>query len=210
MGHISNLENFVVARNAQKSNTNASDADDLAGLLSVLSHLRDDVYLNPVKTDNAIPSIEAIKMLAGTSGILLCLFLGVIASTSSEFMKRSFFNLFWYVHQILAVLFFIFFMVHGLQGVVRKQTNTGRNNPQQCYQSYSKWPSRECDLPEFSGTMATSWIWVIVPVFVYIIERLVRFLRSLRNYEVVSYILHPSNVLELRIDNSNLGKNKSL
>jgi NADPH oxidase 2 len=203
LGHIYNLESFVVARDAKKSDK-IPEAEDLGGLLSILSHLGHDVYLNPVKTDNSLPIVETIKMLPGTTGVLMCLCLCVIASTSSEIVRRSFFNLFWYTHQLMASSFFIFFIVHGLQKVVRKQTNTNRNNPEKCYKTWSSWPEPGvCDLPEFDGNMATSWIWVIVPVLIYSLERLLRFIRSLRQYDIESYKFHPSNVLELIIDNTN-------
>ena len=206
MGHIYNLESFVVARDSKKSDS-IPEGDDLSGLLSILSHLKNDVYLNPVKTDNSLPIVEAIKMLPGITGILMCLCLGIIASTSFEFVRRLFFNIFWFTHQLMAALFYLFFIVHGLQKVVRKQTNTDANNPEKCYKTWSDWPQPGiCDLPEFDGNMATSWIWVFVPILIYSLERLIRFIRSLRQYDVDSYVLHPSNVLELIIDNTNPSK----
>lgn len=72
---------------------------------------------------------------------------------------------------------------------------------------YSDWPlntpDRVCDIPQFTGSMATSWIWVLVSIIIYLIERLVRFIRGLRKHKILKYFKHPSGVLEIQIDNSN-------
>lgn len=114
------------------------------------------------------------------------------------------------MHQILAVLFFIFFVVHGLHGVIKKQINLTQNDPQKCYQRYLFWSptDKECDIPKFAGSSASSWYWVIFSIFIYFLERVVRFLRSLRQHDIIEYKPHASKVLELVIQNS--GKNKIL
>ena len=203
MGHIHNLESFILAKDAAQS---ASDPENLPGLLSTLSNLRGDYYLNPVRTEHALPIIEAIKMVPGITGILLCIILLIFASTSSFFIRHYFYNLFWYVHQVSAALFIILFCVHGLQGVVRKQINLDTHNPEKCYQFYSEWPfsraDRVCDMPKFTSNSATSWMWVIGPITLYIIERFARFIRGLLRHKIEKFVIHPSNVLELMIDNS--------
>ena len=87
----------------------------------------------------------------------------------------------------------------------RKQTNLERHNPQQCYQYYSYWSkeNRVCDIPDFAGAMPSSWIYVIGPLAIYLLERLIRFIRSLFKQTINGYVIHPSNVLELKIDNKN-------
>jgi hypothetical protein len=87
---------------------------------------------------------------------------------------------------------------------LRRQSNIDRHNPQLCYQYYSYWSkeNRVCDIPDFAGFMPTSWIYVIVPISVFILERLLRFSRSLRKNTIIRYKMHPSNVLELIIDNT--------
>lgn len=200
------------ARNAQgkPSNVNASDDEHLQGLLSTLSLLNmrpNGTYVNPVQTDNAITIIEGLKLVAGVTGILMCVALSLLASTSAEYMRRSFYNIFWYAHQALAFLFFALFVVHGVQGVIRHQTNLDRNNPNKCYLVYSDWssePTRECDIPQFAGSMPKSWIWVIVSLVIYLSERVVRVVRGLKQFEIVKFHKHPSNVLELQIDNLRL------
>lgn len=203
------MENFVAAHGAtgKPSNVNASDQDHLQGLLSTLSLLYmrpNTTYVNPVQTDNPITIIEGLKLVAGVTGILMCVALSLLVSTSSEYMRRSFYNIFWYVHQGLAVVFFVLFIIHGVQGIIRHQTNLDRNNPMQCYLLYSDWssePTRQCDIPQFAGTMPKSWIWVIVSIVIYLTERIVRIVRGFKQFEIVKFYKHPSNVLELQIDN---------
>lgn len=208
LGHVFNFESFVVGYDMKLPSNSSSDKQKYAesGLISTLSHLQSD-KLNPVR--GSIPVFEAFKLLPGVTGILLCLILSIVASSSSAFIRRSFFNLFWYMHQILAFLFFIFFIVHGLQGIVRAQVNIEKNDPQKCYQLYFDWsrsPEKVCDIPKFKGSAAQSWAWVILSLFIYFLERLVRFIRSLKKHTIIEYKNHPSKVLEIVIDNS--GKNK--
>ncbi len=203
---------FVRARDAKYTPSSVDppvpDQNTLNGLLSTLSFLGDrpnETYINPVQTDNAFPIIEAFKLAAGLTGLLMCLCLSLIASTSTKYMRRSFYNLFWYSHQSIGALFLVLFCVHGIQGVIRKQTNLAGNDPQKCYLIYSKWAkrtSRVCDIPQFGGSMATSWIWLLISLLVYIAERFIRLVRGhLIKHDLVKFIVHPSSVLELRFDN---------
>ena len=54
--------------------------------------------------------------------------------------------------------------------------------------------------------MPTSWLYVIVPILIYLSERLIRLLRGLRPRRIAYYTLHPSNVLEIAIENSKSNK----
>lgn len=92
------------------------------------------------------------------------------------------------------------------KGVVKKQTNLDANNPQKCYLKFVDWSSqnKECDIPKFAGSGANSWIWVLPSILIFLIERIVRFIRSLFKHRIIEYKMHPSQVLELKIDNSKL------
>ena len=61
-------------------------------------------------------------------------------------------------------------------------------------------------MPKFAGGAALSWRFVIGPIVIYLIERLVRFIRGLFRREIAYYKLHPSSVIEIAIKNN--GKNK--
>lgn len=207
----------MVAKNAKYSpSENSANQDDLSGLFSTLSLLNkrpNGSFINPINTENAIPIFEAFKLLAGLSGIIMCVSLSILASTSSENIRRSFYNLFWYSHQIFALVFLIFFCIHGAQRIVKIQTNVKTHNPQQCYLVYSEWPlktrTKQCDIPEFEGLFPVSWIWVLPSIILYLFERLVRFIRSMRKFKLAKFIKHPSNVLELKIDKMNRIKHRA-
>ena len=169
-------------------------------------------YLNPVRTPNSNTIYEGLKLASGVTGIVMCIAAAVIVSSSSRFIRRSFYNLFWYLHQICAVIFFLGFVTHGITGIVAIQTNLGKHDPQKCYKLYSQWPYKNeqesivCDIPKFTGTMPTSWLYVIVPMLIYLSERLVRFIRGLQKRRIAYVKIHPSNVLEIAIENT--GKDK--
>jgi predicted ferric reductase len=70
---------------------------------------------------------------------------------------------------------------------------------------YASWGVKvnntiECDLPNFAGNSPSSWLWIIVPLIIYIIERITRFIRGLKAHKILRFIIHPSNVLELQIE----------
>lgn len=206
LGHITNLENFVIGYETKLTYNSSTDNKKTdSGLISTLSNLQTN-QLNPAKS--SIPIFETFRILPGVTGVFMCLVLSLIASSSSEFIRRAFFNIFWYMHQLLASLFFILLVVHGLQGIIKKQVNLKENNPQECYQKYLYWSpqNKECDIPKFAGSAASSWYWVIFSIFVYFLERMARFLRSLRKHEIIEYKKHPSKVLELIINNSGANK----
>ncbi len=163
LGHIHNLEMFSQAQNIGDLNNivKNSDTDIIPGLLSTLSSISGKYYINPVRFSNSVPIIECIKLAPGITGLVMIIALCIIASSSSEFIRRSFYNLFWYAHQILALIFFIGYVTHGIQGIIRKQINLDKHNPQYCYRFYSSWPTedRRCDIPKFSGSAPTSYIW---------------------------------------------------
>jgi NADPH oxidase len=94
--------------------------------------------VNPVKVPNSNTTAEALKLAAGVTGIVLCMVLAVMASSSSRFIRRSYYNVFWYIHQICAVLYFLALVTHGIQGIVKAQTNLDDHNPEKCYLLYTE------------------------------------------------------------------------
>ena len=189
------MESYVIAYDTSSYN-NAT----IAGLLNTLSNLNNP-YINPVRSPNANSIAETFKLAGGVTGIAMCIALALLISTASEYMRRSNYNLFWYMHHLTASLFIVSFVLHGIQGVVRKQTNLDANNPQKCYLEYTNWsPNKECDVPKFSGANPTSWIWILIPLIIYLIERIARFIRGLKSHKILNFIIHPSNVLELQME----------
>ena len=156
LAHILNFQKLVYANDTQfkliQSTDSGSDDDKLKSLLYYLTNLpitekvdwfylfssNNTRYVNPVRTANSNPILESLKILPGPTGVIMCLLLAIMASSSSRLIRRSFYNLFWYLHQICATIFMLGFILHGLQGLVTIQTNLEKHDPQQCYKKYSQ------------------------------------------------------------------------
>lgn len=192
--HVFNVERFFVAH---------ASTTDVEGILSALSNLDDSnpdqTYLNPVRNPSEDPSLFLFKTVAGISGVVATLGLILMVSSSTETIRRSYFEVFWFTHHLF-VLFYIGICVHGLQGVVRGQTNVADHDPEVCQDKFKQWGSLpECPVPQFSGSTPQTWMWVIGPMVLYFIERVVRFIRSQQKVYITKVVKHPSNVYELQM-----------
>ncbi|XP_045195343.2 cytochrome b-245 heavy chain-like isoform X1 [Mercenaria mercenaria] len=201
--HVFNVERMFVAHEGISADGDDDDDDNLKGLLSALSNLDDgnpyETYINPVRDSTEDPSLFVVKTVAGTSGIVATLALIIMVSSSTEVIRRSYFELFWFTHHLF-VLFFIGICVHGLQGIVRGQTNTDVHDPEVCQDKYDDWGSiAECPTPQFAASSPATWKWVIGPLILYFVERGVRFIRSKQSVYITKVVKHPSNVFELQM-----------
>ncbi|KAK7500036.1 hypothetical protein BaRGS_00008583 [Batillaria attramentaria] len=111
---------------------------------------------------------------------------------------RSYFELFWYTHHLF-ILFFIGFVVHGVERIIHHQTNVDAHNPEVCSKTTDKWGTADCPDPQFAGSGPHSWAWVLGPFILYSIERLIRLYRSLQRVVITKVISHPSRVFELQM-----------
>ncbi len=137
--------------------------------------------------------------IAGVTGVILCLCLLVMVGSSTLLIRRSFYELFWYIHHLF-IVFFVSLMLHGIQGLIKSQINVNEHNPEICAPIYQSWGSDgPCHtLPRFAGSKPASWMWLCAPLAIYILERILRFVRSLQAVEVAGIIRHESNVVEVR------------
>lgn len=112
-----NIEHFVVGHDTKIPANSSSDktANKESGLISTLSNLPNS-YINPVT--GSIPVFETFKILPGITGLVMCLILSLIVSSSTKFLRLAVFNVFWYMHQVLAVLFFVLFAGKKCQIVI--------------------------------------------------------------------------------------------
>lgn len=200
--HIFNVERMLVAHKGI-GGSGDEEEESRQGLLSALSNLDDSnpgqTYVNPVRDGSEEPSLFVIKTIAGITGIIATLALIIMVSSSTETIRRSYFEVFWFTHHLF-VIFFITICIHGIQGIVRGQTNTDVHNPEVCQYQYEKWGSiSECPTPQFAGSPADTWHWVIGPMVLYFLERVVRFIRSHRKVVITKVVKHPSNVFELQM-----------
>lgn len=148
-----------------------------------------------------------LSTTAGITGVILCVCLLVILSSSTALIRRSFYEIFWFMHHLF-IVFFVCMMVHGLQGIVKSQINVEEHDPDICASLYREWGINEkCRIyPRFSGSKPASWMWICVPLGLYILERILRFIRSLQHVEIIDVIRHESNVIEIRFRKKHMTK----
>lgn len=193
IGHTFNIERFVFAQRLPDQPT------DLKHELSELPITPNGSWLNPIRTNDTSPMYELVGIIPGWSGCIAILCLVAMFSSSTEFIRRTFFEIFWYVHHLF-VIFFVVVIVHGFGGVIRSQGNLDKHDCYDCQYKCSNWTRvLECPAPEFVPKPAETWKWVIGPLCLYAIERFIRFVRSIQKVELLEVICHPSNVLELRM-----------
>lgn len=111
---------------------------------------------------------------------------------------RSYFEVFWYTHHLF-IIFFIGFVIHGVERIIHRQTNVGAHNPEICSTKTDKWGTGDCPDPQFQGSGPQSWAWVLGPFVLYSIERLIRLVRSFQRVVITKMTSHPSRVFELQI-----------
>lgn len=193
--HCFNLEWFVRAHDSSDS-----ELRDFLYALSQLPITENGTYINPVRIANAEPVIELFKLLAGSSGAVITLCLILMVTSATDLIRRSYFEVFWFTHHLF-VIFFIGLIVHGLQGVVRHQTNVNEHDPDLCYEKFEKWgKDPDCLVyPSFGGTPAKAWKWVALPLFLYVIECLIRLYRRHQKVFITKVVKHPCNTIQLQL-----------
>jgi len=202
VAHCYNVEQYVAA---QSSNTGFSVGNVSAYQLSSLGTGQCPVsakatnWVNPICDRNSHSVLEAFKIFPAVSGIIITLTLIVIVFSATEFIRRSYFEIFWFTHHIF-VIFFAFVLVHGLRGVVRSQDAS--HDVSYCGDKFSDWGRVEngvlvepkCPLPEFQSNTPSTYFWIIGPIVLYIIERLIRFARSFQKVTISKVSCHIMSV----------------
>ncbi|PIK33859.1 putative cytochrome b-245 heavy chain [Apostichopus japonicus] len=149
VAHCFNMQNLYRA----KQNT---DADSLENRLSNRPNSGED-WVNPITSAPRDSTLgfglleQVLVTRAGWTGALLTLTFLLMISSSTEFMRRSYFEKFWYSHHFF-VLYFAMLLLHGTGGLVRKQTNIDEHPPQECQDK--PWELPDCPPPTFSGSNA--------------------------------------------------------
>lgn len=193
-GHISNFERLLSTH---------GDKNSLVSALNNLFLHISPIQVNPFnRLDSNVLQVQAMfNSIPGWTGLLLVLILMVILTSSTYLIRRSFYGLFWSLHHLF-LLYFVFFSIHGIQGVIRRQTNLHEHDPYVCSERFHDWGiERQClKYPKFKGLPPSSWKWIIGPLVLYLTERIIRFLRSLQKVEIIDVIKHPSDVIEIRFE----------
>ncbi|CAK8682628.1 unnamed protein product [Clavelina lepadiformis] len=167
-----------------------------------LTQIGGNNYLNPIRSD--VWSVGAVFLLTGGwTGVIITLSLFFMVTSSVELIRRSYFEVFWYTHHLF-VVFYGFLVVHGISRQVRGQTPASlqNHNVTFCSQHPDLWPNPPCPLPVFQGSEPMTWKWVIAPMILYVIERIIRFVRFTQHVEILKVIKHPSRVVEIQMRKS--------
>ncbi|KAM8848850.1 NADPH oxidase 1 isoform 1-T2 [Synchiropus picturatus] len=185
---------------------NNSRQDVYGNLSTALSNLEDTnetTYLNPIRiTDldpQQIPTYFVFTTIAGLTGVIITLALILIITSSMEVIRRSYFEVFWYIHHLF-IIFFAGLVFHGAGRIVRRQTNREVHNFTFCKDRSEEWGKiPECPFPQFAGGFPQTWMWVIGPMVLYLCERLLRFIRYIQTVKYRKIVMRPSKVLELQL-----------
>ncbi|KAL1915921.1 uncharacterized protein VTP21DRAFT_6309 [Calcarisporiella thermophila] len=133
-------------------------------------------YINFYTLDAVLRRLPALSIhystWGGTTGHLMLLCMLLIYTTATPEIRRTSFESFWYTHH-LAFFFLLLAMLHGYGCFVK--TGTG-----------------EC-------RGYNSWQFIIVSYSLYVIERVIRLVRSRRETYISKVVAHPGNVIELQM-----------
>uniref|UniRef100_A0A674JS01 NADPH oxidase 1 n=1 Tax=Terrapene triunguis TaxID=2587831 RepID=A0A674JS01_9SAUR len=144
-------------------------------------------WLNPIHTNSTVsaqdlpcgdvsprvtPAYVTFTTIPGLTGVIITVALILMVTSSMEFIRRSYFEVFWYTHHLF-VIYFAGLVIHGIA----------------C-----------CPPPRLSCTPHfLPWHWVLTPILLYVFERVLRFWRSRQRVVITKAVVHPSKVLELQM-----------
>uniref|UniRef100_A0A8C9FJA6 NADPH oxidase 3 n=1 Tax=Pavo cristatus TaxID=9049 RepID=A0A8C9FJA6_PAVCR len=96
---------------------------------------------------------EVLTTIAGVTGVMITVAFVLIVTSSTELIRRSCYEVFWYTHHLF-VVFFIGLIIHGTGQLIRGQTPHSLllHNITYCKEHYLEWEkATQCPLPQFSG-----------------------------------------------------------
>ncbi|EDO38325.1 predicted protein [Nematostella vectensis] len=160
-----------------------------------------DNWVNPIRSEMSVG--KRGSKFAGVTGAVITLCLVVMVSSSTELIRRSYFEVFWYSHHLF-IIFFAGLVAHGCGEILRYQTNMDKHDPDVCrkQENLATWGVKDpCRvLPEFEAAGAMTWKIVLLPMVIYFLERCLRFWRSMQQVKVVKVVVkHPSRVVEIQM-----------
>ncbi|XP_074738711.1 NADPH oxidase 1 isoform X1 [Strix uralensis] len=196
IAHLFNLERY----NHSQQATDRS----LPAVLSKMHLQGSNKWLNPIHSNQTTVEYVAFTTIPGLTGVIITLALILMVTSSTEFIRRNYFEVFWYTHHLF-LIYFAGLVIHGIAGLVRGQTEESMEevHPRRCAQ-YLTQKEEDCSHdcckhPEFGSIPAESWKWVLAPVLLYIFERILRVWRAWQKVVVTKVVMHPARVLELQM-----------
>ncbi|XP_071819620.1 NADPH oxidase 4-like isoform X2 [Apostichopus japonicus] len=154
-----------------------------------------------------------LTTLAGVSGILMVLLLVMISLLSVPTIRKHSFQLFWYVHHCFPV-YYLLLLSHSLGGLLKEQCNVQTHVPG-CTMDVGAIPepvwgkedmiftenSTSCiETPKFIPHRSETWCYVLIPILIYLADKVWRNLQSRYPVIVQSVIFHPADVVELEFE----------
>ncbi|NXR41127.1 NOX1 oxidase, partial [Zosterops hypoxanthus] len=91
IAHLFNLERYNQSQQATDGN--------LPAVLSKM-HLQDTKWLNPIHSNQTTVEYVAFTTIPGLTGVIITLALILMVTSSTEFIRRNYFELFWYTHHL--------------------------------------------------------------------------------------------------------------
>ncbi|XP_061215705.1 NADPH oxidase 1 [Neopsephotus bourkii] len=196
IAHLFNLERYNGSQQAMDNS--------LPAVLSKMHLQGSNKWLNPIHSNQTTVEYVAFTTIPGLTGVIITLALILMVTSSTEFIRRNYFEVFWYTHHLF-IIYFAGLVIHGIAGLVRGQTEESIKevHPHHCAQ-YLTHKDKHCNHdcckdPEFGSIPAESWKWVLAPVLLYIFERILRVWRAQQKVVVTKVVMHPARVLELQM-----------
>ncbi|KAE9614103.1 hypothetical protein Lal_00016456 [Lupinus albus] len=139
-------------------------------------------YLKGVFGDHRPSYIDLVKGVEGVTGILMMILMAIAFTLATKWLRRNIiklpkpfsrltgFNAFWYSHHLFIIVY-ILLVVHGVKLYL-----------------VHKW------------YLQTTWMYLAVPVLLYVAERTLRFFRSgFYTVHLIKVAIYPGNVLTLQM-----------
>ncbi|XP_049683544.1 NADPH oxidase 1 isoform X2 [Accipiter gentilis] len=196
IAHLFNLERY----NHSQQATDGS----LPAVLSKMHLQGGGKWLNPIHSNQTTVEYVAFTTIPGLTGVIITLALILMVTSSTEFIRRNYFEVFWYTHHLF-LIYFAGLVIHGIAGLVRGQTEESMEevHPHRCAQYLTRKDEdcshNCCKDPEFGSIPAESWKWVLAPLILYTFERILRVWRARQKVVVTKVVMHPARVLELQM-----------
>uniref|UniRef100_A0A674BIG7 NADPH oxidase 1 n=1 Tax=Salmo trutta TaxID=8032 RepID=A0A674BIG7_SALTR len=104
IAHLLNVERYY--------NSWHGEYDALSMALSRLNDSGNTTYLNPIRSTTTTPNLLVFTTIAGITGVIITLALILMITSSMEFIRRSYFEVFWFTHHLF-IVFFAGLVIHG-------------------------------------------------------------------------------------------------
>ncbi|OWK55144.1 NADPH oxidase 3 [Lonchura striata] len=178
VAHSINIERY--------HSSQSKEAGELRNKLSGLGKSPNESYLNPIRTYETSTIGQLLTTIAGITGVVITVALILIMTSSTELIRRSCYEVFWYTHHLF-VVFFTGLIIHGMGStgiicfslvcypplpslisvryqLVRGQTHQSLllHNVTYCKDHYWEWENAtQCPLPEFSGNKPVPFLYIL-------------------------------------------------